>query len=473
MPIQTFNFANIEPMKLGSRFSDILAGFKTSEDSEDRRIKNEGLGYQNAYTKALAESAPEHFKYANEQARQQNIYYPRTQEELIRQHQLINRQLGVGVGIAEDNDIIRKQVFQEILQSMGIGNQQPDMPNNPGLQFSNQQSYANPQVPGQPQTPQQFAQALQSQSPANPQAPEQPQVPGQPQGPEQLAQAMQAPSIPNEKIINQGNPALDKFDKLWENPLAQPYLKKLFPNAGTKNEFNEKTGQHISATTWPSGKVTRSAQQVGKTKYDQVRDEKMAEANVKAYEENNKKLEESGNTGDAIEELNNLILKHPNIEEIVGPFNSKTPDTLRSEKNQDLVGKVKSTLGKIVLDTAKEIKGAWNARDQAMVDEYKPSMSDDYDVFIGKVKAMTLLHRVFTQRRQLYAEHLHNDVSPHQAAKMAQEQTDIDKLRPQLEKLGGTHLFTDKKTGEVYEIGKLDEKNLAIARKDKNLVEDK
>lgn len=65
MPIQTFNFANIEPMKLGSRFSDILAGLKTSEDSEDRRIKNEGLGHQNTILGAEAQYAPDKFKFAN------------------------------------------------------------------------------------------------------------------------------------------------------------------------------------------------------------------------------------------------------------------------------------------------------------------------------------------------------------------------------------------------------------------------
>lgn len=64
MPYTPINFANIEPIKYGNAFSDILSGYKLKEDAEDRRLKNEGTQYNNTIKGAEALYANDANKFA-------------------------------------------------------------------------------------------------------------------------------------------------------------------------------------------------------------------------------------------------------------------------------------------------------------------------------------------------------------------------------------------------------------------------
>lgn len=73
--------------------------------------------------------------------------------------------------------------------------------------------------------------------------------------------AAPTPPIPsNEKLIQPGNKAQAYLDELSQNPLYAKYLEKMgvsAPKIDTK--YNATSGQIITTTTWPSGKVTASA----------------------------------------------------------------------------------------------------------------------------------------------------------------------------------------------------------------------
>jgi hypothetical protein len=118
MPIQTFNFANIEPMKLGSRFSDILAGFKTSEDSEDRRIKNEGLGHQNTILGAEAQYAPDKFRFANA-IQEAKARYAAEQEQADVQQKLAHAAYFKNGGASGNNDATSPKERRRLYNGLG------------------------------------------------------------------------------------------------------------------------------------------------------------------------------------------------------------------------------------------------------------------------------------------------------------------------------------------------------------------
>ncbi len=61
--ITTFNFANIEPIKYGNEFSDILAGFKANEDAEEREFNLEAIRLENALKHIELQHALEQYKY--------------------------------------------------------------------------------------------------------------------------------------------------------------------------------------------------------------------------------------------------------------------------------------------------------------------------------------------------------------------------------------------------------------------------
>ena len=249
------------------------------------------------------------------------------------------------------------------------------------------------------------------------------------------------------------------------DPFAEAVIAKLLgidplkPFTNTDNEF-------IQPSLFGDPRVTS----VGKTEKQRETEKALISANQKAMEKNTDELNKSlglDYAWDAVGEL--LKNNRSDLQDLIGPVNARTPTV--SSKKRKLEGELKSSLGRIVLDTAQDIKGAWNARDQALVDELKPVQTDYFDVFEGKYKASQLVQRALRQRRELYNEYLQDGYRESDAAKMAEQQTRLEDLKPIIEQEYGEKKYFQLPDGEIVSISIFDTETLNQARRDKRVKE--
>lgn len=241
-----------------------------------------------------------------------------------------------------------------------------------------------------------------------------------------------------DSVINEGNPALYPIDELFlEHPeYANKFKKRYGDNIGSKTVSDKNTGETIHRTMLPSGRVIEKRIQTGERPADRKFYEAMAKKSAEAYGENQERLVKGDVIESSYDEMVNLINTEPGaLKEIIGFANSKKPLWSLSKPLQKIAGTVNTIQGYITLDTGKDIKGPWNGRDDTLVNNTKPSASDPYETWVAKVKANQLIIKQMKKRRQLYGEMLYNRVPPHKAAEMAEQQTSLDKIRPQIEKM--------------------------------------
>jgi len=203
--------------------------------------------------------------------------------------------------------------------------------------------------------------------------------------------------------------------------------------------------------------------QVGPSTLETKKGEAKIHANQKAIEKNNEALEKAQELDVAWDNLGQLT-KNPRLKEVVGAVAGKTFTI--SPELRDLEGQLDATLGRIVLDTGKDIKGAWNERDQKMVDAFKPSKTDfDYRTFLGKYKASQLIQKTLKQRRELYNQYLYQEMDAPEAARLAEEQTNLSKLQPIIEKEYGEKRYFQMPNGQMIGVSVFDTDTLNKAKK--------
>lgn len=126
-----------------------------------------------------------------------------------------------------------------------------------------------------------------------------------------------------------------------------------------------------------------------------------------------------------LEYIKTKIEEDPGAQNVIGPINQSLTKWFGSDKDKQLLGSVMSATGNIVLDAAKNIKGAFTGRDQTLINSMKPSAGDTYGVFIGKLNAMLELSKLAKERANIYADELHKGTPPHRAIDIARQKTDM------------------------------------------------
>ncbi len=164
-------------------------------------------------------------------------------------------------------------------------------------------------------------------------------------------------------------------------------------------------------------------------------EEGFLKGDVEAYDTNAKELQKVDERNSVYDEIGNLMRDNPKVmDEIIGVLYSKKPDWTLSKEAGFLRGSVESLLGRLKVDTGKDIKGSWNSRDDILASQTNPVKGDTYPVFQGKWAAQQLINQRMKQRRELYATGIRDHkMREHEAAKWAESQTSLDAIRPQID----------------------------------------
>jgi hypothetical protein len=137
----------------------------------------------------------------------------------------------------------------------------------------------------------------------------------------------------------------------------------------------------------------------------------------------------------ALENLADAVENSPEFENVTGPIGSFLTKWSGSPAEKELLGRLKSSSGEIALQVAPSLKGAFTGRDQQLINSIKASPNDFRDVFIGKLKAQTLINDVLQERARLAANYVAQGMSPLDAADKAAKETPLSKYKPIVDKL--------------------------------------
>jgi hypothetical protein len=140
------------------------------------------------------------------------------------------------------------------------------------------------------------------------------------------------------------------------------------------------------------------------------------------------------NQGLALNELINAA-NNSEFRNVTGKINQPLTNWFGTPEQQQLLGQLQTSSGEIALQIAPSLKGAWTGRDQAMVNSIKASPNDFPDVFIGKLKAQSLINNALKERAQLKANYLEQGFSTLEASRLAAKETPLERFKPEIERL--------------------------------------
>jgi len=255
------------------------------------------------------------------------------------------------------------------------------------------------------------------------------QAPYQASPEEQLAQDIQSQPQVQEQEQPQPQSKLSRVDQQWKNnPLIRAQAKKYFPNAGEKTEWNKATGELIKITTYPSGKTETEVIPAGMTAEQLEREKGFAKSDVDKYDAMGERVAAGENMQTNYDYINETVAGNEQLfDDNIGPLRNKVVKLLGSEEAQTLLGELETSLGNIMLETSKGVKGAFTGKDQAMINKVKPTLNDTPSVFRGKMKALTEIHRVTQERNMLAMDLIRNhNTQPAKAMEMARAAIEMD-----------------------------------------------
>ena len=240
-------------------------------------------------------------------------------------------------------------------------------------------------------------------------------------------------SAPNE------SPMLKQADNLWK---TQPHMRGRMRKLGFegKSQFSEhgRSGQVFQTTQLPSGAIEMKAYQVGRTPEAIERAKEFAKLDVGVAEQASSNVSEIDGLEGNFEMIGDMI-KDPNFYDVTGPLNSKTGmQFFMNPEQRTIFGKTSTAIGDIVLQAAKNIKGAFTGRDQTLINSLKPNMSDFPEVFVGKYLAMRELGDLTRKRNSLIGKYIRQGMTAGDAKDKAKSETSFDQVRGRYEGLTST-----------------------------------
>ncbi|MGE4118944.1 MAG: hypothetical protein AB7F29_13810 [Candidatus Nitrosocosmicus sp.] len=241
---------------------------------------------------------------------------------------------------------------------------------------------------------------------------------------------------PSQKILNPGNPDLYGIDELYDR---YPQYRKRFHDRGLKRsqeiKTNPSTGEAYIITKDPSGRVRAESMQVGMEPRDIAREKEEGKGAGVLY--NN--LVNTGNSlemqNSSLDSIIDAVESDPQARNVVGPINKYLTTWAGTPQQKDLLGRIMTGSGNILLDVSHDVKGAWTGKDMSMVNNIKANPSDPYGIFLGKLKAHRSLNELAKQRTELMSDLIDKGVKPHEAAKIAQKRVSFAPIQKQVDKL--------------------------------------
>jgi hypothetical protein len=99
-------------------------------------------------------------------------------------------------------------------------------------------------------------------------------------------------------------------------------------------------------------------------------------------------------------------------------------------EQQEMVGRVKTYMGNIVKDSARDFAGQFRIGEQALLNDMKPNIGDSLDVMKGKAEALTYLNTMMARRAELESDFMRNyNMTALQAKIAADKQIDSKQIK--------------------------------------------
>lgn len=75
-----------------------------------------------------------------------------------------------------------------------------------------------------------------------------------------------------------------------------------------------------------------------------------------------------------------------------------------TKEQQEMIGRMRTHMGKIISDAAGDFKGQFRVGEQALLRSMKPDESDSLDTMKGKAEALTYMNQILTKRAEIEAD---------------------------------------------------------------------
>lgn len=247
--------------------------------------------------------------------------------------------------------------------------------------------------------------------------------------PELSEQITQGMAEPGAKVIQAGNPKLYNIDALYEsNPLFHKFFKDYNLNKNVKVTTNPQTNETIIQTTYPSGKITAEAVQVGKTPEEIQFSKETAKSRAKFLDNSAPTITNLESMQSNLDEIANILNTESESINVAGRMNKPFTELFGNQAQQDILGRLKTLTGNIMLEAGKNIKGAFTGRDISLINDLKPNATDPYYMFVAKTAAMQAYNRLALDRVNLMTDLVEQGMSPVKAAKVAAQKTPFEPI---------------------------------------------
>lgn len=104
-----------------------------------------------------------------------------------------------------------------------------------------------------------------------------------------------------------------------------------------------------------------------------------------------------------------------------------------TKDQQEMIGRMKTHMGNIIKDSARDFAGQFRVGEQALLSDMKPNASDSLNVMKGKAEALTYMNQLLTKRAEMEAELMRNyNMSSLQAKVAADKAIDPKEIKKEV-----------------------------------------
>jgi hypothetical protein len=106
---------------------------------------------------------------------------------------------------------------------------------------------------------------------------------------------------------------------------------------------------------------------------------------------------------------------------------------LGTKEQQEMIGRVRSNMGNIIKDAARDFKGQFRVGEQGLLNSMKPNENDSLSVMKGKSEALTYMNQILTMRAEMEASLMRqNNISALQARIAVNKAIDPQKIKDEV-----------------------------------------
>lgn len=275
-------------------------------------------------------------------------------------------------------------------------------------------------------------------APSEPEAPE-----AEDMMPEKVAHPLlESPAFKGYELVSGGDPRFHRLDSLAASPYGSILSKAMggkdiSPKVSTK--LNEKTGEQIREVYFPaSNTVLRKVEQIGRSPEDVARATEMAKIDAKQLQDVNQALSSSEDVADVMHNIVDTINNYKSARGIIGPLNAPLTEFLSGDQEgQEVLGKLRSLEGNILMKMAPEFKGAFRKGEQKFIESIKFNTKDRFDVAKGKLKAQLIITEVARDRARKIADYMQGPekLSYYQASRRAHDEVPFAPYKKRIESI--------------------------------------